>query len=31
MRKSTNGLALLVEQEMVLSPFDPALFAFCNR
>lgn len=31
MRKSINGLSALVEQEMALSPFDPALFAFCNR
>jgi len=31
MRKSINGLAIIVEQEMVLSPFDPALFVFCNR
>lgn len=31
MRKSINGLAILVEQEMALSPFDPALFVFCNR
>lgn len=31
MRKSINGLAALVEQEMPLSPFDAALFVFCNR
>jgi len=31
MRKSINGLSALVEQEMQLSPFDPALFVFCNR
>lgn len=31
MRKSINGLSLLVEQEMNLSPFEPALFVFCNR
>lgn len=31
MRKSIDGLAFLVEQEMALSPFDPALFVFCNR
>lgn len=31
MRKSINGLSVLVEQEMKLSPFDPALFVFCNR
>ena len=31
MRKSINGLALLVEQEMQLSPSLSALFVFCNR
>ena len=31
MRKSINGLALLVEQEMQLSPSVSALFVFCNR
>lgn len=31
MRKSINGLAYLVEQEMALSPFDSSLFVFCNR
>lgn len=31
MRKSINGLALLVEQEMQLSPNLSALFVFCNR
>ncbi|WP_076721960.1 IS66 family insertion sequence element accessory protein TnpB [Motiliproteus sp. MSK22-1] len=31
MRKSINGLAHLVEQEMELSPFDCSLFVFCNR
>lgn len=30
-RKSINGLALLVEQQMALSPFSGALFVFCNR
>ncbi|MCF4010576.1 IS66 family insertion sequence element accessory protein TnpB [Rheinheimera sp. UJ63] len=30
-RKSINGLSLLVEQEMQLSPFSGALFVFCNR
>jgi transposase len=30
-RKSINGLVMIVEQEMALSPFAPALFAFCNR
>lgn len=31
MRKSIDGLAVLVEQEMALSPMDNALFVFCNR
>lgn len=31
MRKSINGLSILVEQEMRLSPMDEALFVFCNR
>lgn len=31
MRKSINGLSLLVEQAMGLSPFDGDLFVFCNR
>ena len=31
MRKSIDGLSLLVEQEMRLSPMDDALFVFCNR
>lgn len=31
MRKSINGLAILVEQEMNLSPNMDALFVFCNR
>ena len=31
MRKSINGLAHLVEQEMALSPFARSLFVFCNR
>lgn len=31
MRKSIDGLALLVEQNMALSPFASALFVFCNR
>ena len=30
-RKSINGLALIVEQEMNLSPMSPALFVFCNK
>ena len=31
MRKSIDGLAVLVEQELGLDPFGPALFVFCNR
>jgi transposase len=31
MRKSIDGLSLLVEQEMDLSPNMDALFVFCNR
>jgi transposase len=31
MRKSIDGLAAIVELELVLSPFSPALFVFCNR
>lgn len=30
-RKSINGLALIVEQEMDLSPLAPSLFVFCNK
>lgn len=30
-RKSINGLAVLVEAEMDLNPFEEALFVFCNR
>jgi transposase len=30
-RKSINGLMVIVEQEMQLSPFASALFVFCNR
>ena len=30
-RKSINGLVMLVEQEMELSPFAPALFVFCSK
>ena len=30
-RKSINGLVLIVEQEMALSPFSDALFVFCNK
>ena len=31
MRKSIDGLAAVVEQELGLSPFQPSLFIFCNR
>lgn len=31
MRKSIDGLSVLVEQEMTLSPSMAALFVFCNR
>jgi len=31
MRKSINGLSILVEQTLALDPFRPHLFAFCNR
>ena len=31
MRKSIDGLAALVEQELELSPMMSALFVFCNR
>lgn len=30
-RKAINGLALMVEQQMQLSPFTDALFVFCNK
>ncbi|RLA47988.1 MAG: IS66 family insertion sequence hypothetical protein [Gammaproteobacteria bacterium] len=30
-RKSINGLSVIVEQAMNLSPFDAALFVFCNK
>jgi transposase len=30
-RKSINGLVLIVEQTMQLSPFRDALFVFCNK
>ena len=30
-RKAVNGLALIVEQQMELSPFSEALFVFCNK
>ena len=31
LRKSINGLSILVEQELELDPFGDALFVFCNR
>lgn len=30
-RKSINGLSIIVEQDMLLSPFDSAVFVFCNK
>ena len=30
-RKSINGLSIIVEQGMNLSPYDSALFVFCNK
>ena len=30
-RKSINGLSVIVEQEMNLSPYGPGLFVFCNK
>jgi len=31
MRKSINGLSILVEEALGLDPFAPRLFVFCNR
>jgi len=31
MRKSINGLSILVERTMEMNPFDGDLFVFCNR
>jgi transposase len=31
MRKSINGLSMIVESSFRLDPFDGALFVFCNR
>lgn len=31
MRKSINGLSVMVEQAMALNPFTGDLFVFCNR
>jgi len=30
-RKAINGLSLIVSEQMNLSPFDRAIFAFCNK
>ncbi|MEC4728957.1 IS66 family insertion sequence element accessory protein TnpB [Shewanella sp. D64] len=30
-RKSINGLTVIVEQHMALSPIDGSLFVFCNK
>lgn len=30
-RKAINGLVLIIEQNMKLSPYTDALFVFCNR
>lgn len=30
-RKAINGLVLIIEHEMALSPYAEALFIFCNR
>lgn len=30
-RKSTNGLSLIVEQQMQLSPLTGSVFVFCNK
>lgn len=31
LRKSIDGLALIVQMELNLNPFDKALFVFCNK
>lgn len=31
MRKSINGLSVLAEAVLSMNPFEPHLFAFCNR
>lgn len=31
LRKSIDGLAVLVKEEFELDPFSPSLFVFCNR
>ncbi len=30
-RKAINGLSVIVQDEMGLSPFDPSIFVFCNK
>ncbi len=30
-RKAINGLVLIIEQEMDLSPYEDAVFVFCSR
>jgi len=30
-RKAINGLSVIVQDQMSLSPFDRALFVFCNK
>lgn len=30
-RKAINGLSVIVSEAMLLSPFDKALFVFCNK
>ena len=30
-RKAINGLSIIVSETMALSPFDRALFVFCNK
>jgi len=31
LRKSIDGLAVIVQEVFALNPFSPCLFAFCNR
>jgi len=30
-RKAINGLSVIVQEQMSLSPFDRSLFVFCNK
>ena len=30
-RKSINGLLVIIEHELVLSPFNDTMFIFCNK